>query len=165
MQPASYWIPLKARDRSIRAFTVVDGSDYARVAHLNWTLSGHGYATGAAKINGRWRTLLLHRVILGLPHGDRRQGDHIDRDRLNNRRSNLRIVAGDLNRQNIGSRGGSSKYRGVSWDRAERKWVAECKIGNRRRYLGRFASELEAARVAAEFRAVHMPYSEEVPIP
>jgi hypothetical protein len=104
----------------------------------------------------------MHRLILGLPVGDPRLGDHINRNRLDNRRSNLRIVDRAGNGQNVGSRAGStSSFRGVSWDSRNRKWSAQCMLRQKLYHLGRYTSEIEAARAAAAFRAEHMPFAVE----
>ncbi len=103
----------------------------------------------------------MHRLILGLEAGDPLQADHINRDRLDNRRANLRAVTASQNRHNQGSRpGSSSTHRGVSWSEKRGRWEASVNVNGRAHFLGRFADELDAARVASEFRREHMPFSE-----
>jgi hypothetical protein len=70
--------------------------------------------------------------------------DHIDRDGLNNLRSNLRIVTEEENRWNRGGYGASS-YRGVY--RKREKWAAAIKVGGQRKFLGSYHTEREAAEV------------------
>lgn len=102
----------------------------------------------------------MARRIVGLKHGDKRQVDHINRDRLDNRRENLRIVNGDAeNRQNVPARGGTSRFRGVSYDSSRDSWVAQAKAKGAGRLMKRCSSEVEAARVAREWRREHMPFS------
>jgi hypothetical protein len=104
----------------------------------------------------------MHREVLGLAADDSRVVDHVNRDRLDNRRSNLRLLSAAENAQNQGpARGSTSRFRGVHWCASRRKWVARVKIDGRHRNLGRFDDELEAARVAAAYRAEHMPFSAE----
>lgn len=107
------------------------------------------------------RRIYLHRWVLGLHPTDSRRVDHINGDPLDNRRANLRIVTTAQNAQNQGSRGGSSKYRGVTWDRTKSRWRAQGMLNGKCFFLGRYHSEDEAGAVAAEWRAKHMPYSEE----
>jgi hypothetical protein len=105
---------------------------------------------------------LMHRELLGLTTGDSRQGDHINRDRLDNRRANLRIVTLAENRQNLAAqRGSTSAYRGVSWDKQAEKWRASAKLDGKAKFLGTFEREEDAGRAAADFRAEHMPCSAE----
>lgn len=90
---------------------------------------------------------MLHRLILGLRKGDARQVDHIDRNPLNNRRSNLRVVTPAENNQNRGGwRNSSSKYKGVSWDKYHNSWKAAIGVGGIQRNLGRYKVEEDAAR-------------------
>jgi hypothetical protein len=151
-------IPLCGRGGVIRAFVMVDAEDVEWAMRYRWSLTAQGYATRGTKRAGKQRHFLMHRELLGLDHGDKRECDHRNLNRLDNRRSNLRVATRGQNAQNVPARGGSSKYRGVSWDKERRKWVA---WGNQSRhiYLGRFDREEDAADAAARFRETHMPYS------
>jgi len=61
---------------------------------------------------------LFVRQLLCLKVGDPRCGDHRNHDTLDNRRSNLRIVSNSQNAMNsFKHKDGSSKYKGVSWDK------------------------------------------------
>ena len=82
----------------------------------------------------------MHKAIMGAaPPG--MVIDHIDRDGLNNMRSNLRFATPSQNSQNVAKRGGlSSKYLGVT--KSKKKWLASC--GGTR--LGLFEIESEAAQ-------------------
>ena len=84
----------------------------------------------------------MHRQVLGLRNGDPEQGDHIDGDRLNNRRLNLRRCTQTQNSQNMGPRGGTSRYKGVSFEGGyARPWSVRL----RGKIVGRYSSEAEAA--------------------
>jgi hypothetical protein len=65
----------------------------------------------------------MHRVILGLGNDDPLDPDHINHDRIDNRRSNLRPVNQSENNANRQKTRGTSRYKGVYWDRG--KWVAD----------------------------------------
>jgi hypothetical protein len=84
-----------------------------------------------------------HRVIgmvyLGLDiTNSKSQIDHIDRNKLNNHASNLRIVSQQQNMYNI------SNVKGYSWDKRKKKYRAGIKLGRKPIYLGYFATEDEA---------------------
>jgi hypothetical protein len=74
------------------AWALVDDADFEMVSNWRWSLNSRGYAMGSPG--------LLHRVLLGLTKGDKREVDHWDRDKMNNRRSNLRIATRLENVQN-----------------------------------------------------------------
>jgi len=160
-------IPLRNRAGVITAFAVIDADD-AHLAEHVWCLdartstrTGPPYVRRGVWRDGRRLDVSLHREVLGLKHGDRRKVDHRNGDTLDNRRANLRIATVAQNAQNQGSRGGSSQYRGVTWDKSRRKWMATAMLDGRRRTIGRFGTEEEANAAAVEWRARHMPYSQE----
>jgi hypothetical protein len=102
----------------------------------------------------------MHREILGLKRGDGLEGDHINHDSLDNRRSNLRVVTSVGNSQNTSSQKKSTSiYRGVHWAKHANKWVAHIKIDGKTRHLGCFTDELQAARVAKAARMNAFPYA------
>lgn len=159
-------IPLRARDGAVRGYALVDAVDAEWVNQHRWHMTRKGYAQRCVWVNGQVRGFSLHREVLGLTREDPVDVDHINRDRLDCRRENLRALPKGANAQNTGGwRNASSQYRGVSWDRASGKWVAKIRVGSRaegkHRTLGRFNSELEAAEVARAARARLMPYSVE----
>lgn len=99
---------------------------------------------------------------MGLDPGDPRQPDHINGDRLDNRRSNLRLLTHAEQAQNRAAVAGrSSRFRGVWWDQQRRLWVAQVKMQGKTRIVGRFTDELEAATAASQVRETHMPHSNE----
>jgi len=155
-------IPLRASDGSIKAWTLVDPEDFEQFGHLRFHLTNRGYVARWTQTDGRRELLMLHRLILGLERGDRRLGDHINRDRLDNRRGNLRIVDARLNAQNRTCTGGSSRHRGVAFDSRKQRWMAYARVNGQLHHLGQYATELEAADVSRAFRLVHMPGAVEV---
>lgn len=137
---------------------LVDADDFDRLTGRAWSLHRSDTKIYArAKVSGR--QVFMHRLILGLWSGDSRVVDHINGDSLDNRRTNLRVVTAAGNAQNQGSRGGSSRYRGVSWDRSRGKWMARAMLDGRGVTIGRFDSEDEAGAAAAAWRARNMPHS------
>ena len=155
-------IPLRNRYGDVVEWATVDVADAHLVDEFNWHLK-HGYASRNQKRpDGPGHYFMpMHRQILGLEPGDGWTVDHLDRDRLNNRRVNLRKCTKAENAQNRPSHGGRSKYRGVGWNEARGLWVAYGGTNRERTYLGAFEDEDEAGRVAAEWRRVNMPFSVE----
>jgi hypothetical protein len=142
---------------------IVDDADYAEVSRYNWRLSSTGYPSRTYRRLERAQqgTVQMGRHILGMPYGDKREADHVNRDTLDNRRSNLRITSRAGNAQNRRHAGGSSKYRGVTWHKGCQRWQAAAKVAGKNHYLGLFDDEMEAARSASEFRAEHMSFAVE----
>jgi tellurite resistance-related uncharacterized protein len=138
-------------------FAWVDDADAELVEAYRWYCSHNGYAMSTAR--GR-STLRMHRLVMGIERGDCRQVDHINRDKMDNRRGNLRLVTPAQNCQNVPAHGGTSQHRGVHWNTRHGGWVALVVLNGRHHYLGLHDDELEAARVASDFRREHMPYSE-----
>lgn len=126
--------------------TQVDLADIPMLSAFTWHTAALGkqkshYAVSAHRDeSGDVKTVKMHRLLLGLPDDDPRQGDHINRNPLDNRRSNLRPATVTQNAANRGhGPGGTSRFRGVSLGR--HRWQA--KLAGK--YLGMFDTEEEAA--------------------
>lgn len=138
-------IPLGIKARY--GYALID-ADMAWLADKHkWTLdSTKRYAvTGTYEYEGKRQTLTyLHRVVMNHPAAG--MIDHISRDRLDNRRINLRLVDNRINQLNTATRGGTSKYRGVGWDKRRSKWYAKLKSYSKTVNIGDFDSEKDAAK-------------------
>lgn len=118
-------------------FTLIDERDAYLFERHKWTPDASGYVHRKSASGGK---LYLHRVIAGATDGE--VVDHINRDRRDNRRSNLRLVSrSDNNRNRTGW--GSSSYRGVHIKRD--RWHAEIKANGRSWSLGSFDTAEDAA--------------------
>lgn len=151
-------VALCDRNGGIRAYAIVDAADASWVAQWRWSLDRNGYATRSEYIGGgnrgNVRNFKLHRELIGLTRGDGLEIDHVNRNKLDNRRSNLRIVPRGAQAQNQSKQiGTASRYRGVSWHKPLQKWRAQIGFNGRKQHLGYFDSESEAAEVARAARA------------
>jgi hypothetical protein len=161
MQRSGYiCIPLRRQSGEIAAYALIDHEDAEQATH-RWHLSKQGYAARRVIRNGHRQIALLHREILGLMYGDRRQGDHISGDRLDYRRLNLRIVTKAQNAQNKKLYGGSSRHRGVAWNGQASKWMTYADLNGKRTYLGLYESEDEAAAIVRAWRLANMTHTNE----
>jgi hypothetical protein len=141
------------------AYALVDDEDLDVALSYRWSMS-NGYAKCTDHSTGR--VMILHRLIMGLSYGDGLQVDHINREKLDNRRANLRVCTVGENRQNLDSyKGASVPYRGVSYCRQTGLWKARCKANGVVHWLGRHATPEAAAKAAAAGRALHLPFSVE----
>lgn len=135
---------------------LVDQGD-AHLARYRWERIPSGYAVRRTPRPNR-RPVFMHCEILGA------KGDHINRDRLDNRRGNLRLASPAQNAQNKPALGGSSRFRGVGWRGDTKKWAAFVQLQHHQYNLGCFSDELDAARIAEAFRLAHMPFAVPDPI-
>jgi hypothetical protein len=96
----------------------------------------------------------MHRMIMGNSKDESKQYvDHINRDRLDNRKINLRWVSHLENMQNLGKRTKSvSGLKNVTWDKSRNKWIAWVRYDDRRYYIGRFLNKWEASRAVEQKR-------------
>lgn len=122
-------------------------------------ISSAGYFRG----NVFNRGMLAHRAAWAIHYGKHPTADvdHINGNPLDNRIVNLRHATRSQNMANSKSaRGSSSHYLGVSFDKSRGKWAAELTTRYKKRHIGRYADEEEAARaydkVALE---THGPYA------
>lgn len=158
-------IPLRDKDGLVVGLALVDDEDFHLVTERRWHFY-QGYArrqlSKGTPPNRTVQSILMHRVILGLVPGDGLDADHINRNRLDNRKANLRVVTRGQNAQNTGGRrGATSQHRGVYWRAGMQKWGAAARANGKQNHLGFFDDELEAARVAAEWRKANMPFTVE----
>ena len=80
------------------SWATVDLDDYERVIAHRWYLTSRGYATASV---GKNKSIFLHGFVVGrLGETDGLHVDHINRDRLDNRRANLRVVTVSENVRN-----------------------------------------------------------------
>ena len=133
-------------------FVLVDDTDYDWLNQFMWRVSNYGYAqvdigmSFLCDIPVPDTTTLMSRLILGLEVGDKQEADHINHNILDNRRNNLRIATRAQNQYNQSIRDeGTSKFKGVYWDKQNKKWHAHISINNKTKSLGRFDSERTAA--------------------
>jgi len=117
--------------------------DQELVASFKWVLSPtktskRAYAATNKKINGKWRKVYLHHMIV-TPHRGF-QVDHINGNALDNRRSNLRIVTPYENAQNKRPKEGR-RFKGVRITKDGTYRVSISKA---------YKSEIEAAQVYNE---------------
>ncbi len=97
-------IPLAAKRKckhSGKSFALVDDELYDELNKYHWSISTNGYAQRRVKIGNRTSIIHMHRQIMGLTFGDKQCIDHINRDRLDNRKSNLRLCTRTENNHNM----------------------------------------------------------------
>lgn len=132
------------------AVALVDKSDYEMLAKHKWQLFTKGYAartgcTGRKNGNHKHFSIRMHRAIMNAPAGV--QVDHINGNKLDNRKTNLRFCTqSNQNQMNVGLRkDNKSGYKGVCWDDGMKKYKAQIQNNRVRKILGYFHNKHEAA--------------------
>ena len=103
-------IIIRNRKGEVKAIGLIDIEDIEKCKDIKWTTDGASYISGSMK------KYKLHRFVLN--YDGPLQIDHINRNKFDNRKENLRIVSSFENAQNNGKTG-------VSFDKKANKWKAE----------------------------------------
>lgn len=146
---------MKEIELSMDKTTLVDDEDYEKFKKFKWMAlkTVLKYKTFYRPMRKQWipelkryRTIYLHREIMGVKHGNPMIVDHIDGNTLNNTKSNLRLVTKRQNLQNLHFPQ-SSKYPGVckvTFKNGLSKWRAMLSVDGNPTFLGYFWSEEDA---------------------
>ena len=115
---------------------VVDKNDFGWLNRWKWTYHVKGYAY--RMVNRK--SILMHRLINKTPAG--METDHINRNGLDNRRSNLRSCTHSQNVANSEKqKNNTSGFKGVSFlssGTRKNRWAAEIKVNGKKIFLGYF---------------------------
>jgi len=130
---------------------LVDDDDFPRLSQHKWfahyclsTKDYYAVRNGSRKLSKR--TLIwMHREIMKATKGQ--EIDHINGNRLNNSKSNLRFCNHTQNMQNKQRKGiFSSQYKGVCWHKNHKIWEAKITYYKKQINLGYFKDEIQAAK-------------------
>ena len=131
---------------------LVDDADIPLVSGYRWHFSPHGYAYARPYLgNYRKATIYMHRLILD-PPGEF-QTDHANRNKLDNRRVNLRVATVSQNRANKNIAPG--RIKGIKKERSAATWQARIKVNQKTICLGNFRTPEQAALAYNEAAKLH----------
>lgn len=153
-------------------FAIVDAEDWPTLSVFRWHALRYDnshtfYAARTVGPPNRRRKLWMHHAVMDVPNGA--TVDHIDRNGLNNRRSNLRVATRGQQMMNRPlSPSNSSGYRGVFWLPRASRWYAAIYAEHRRHHLGSFTTREEAAhaydvaalRLHGQFAQLNFPHAD-----
>lgn len=131
-------------------FCLVSTEDFERLSKYRWHKRAcDGYASRTEYKNGKFKTIRMHREIVN--PGEGFVVDHANRDRLDNRRENLRIASRSQNTANsIMSSRNTSGYKGVHFRKEQNRWRAFICVNKKGISLGQYATAEEAAHAYNE---------------
>ena len=131
--------------------TLVDDGDYEWLSQWKWYADKSSEKKTPVAIrthktsDGKRTSILMHRVIMNITNQEI-QVDHIDGNKLNNQKNNLRVCDNRHNHFNMSLyKTNTSGFKGVYWHRKAGKWVAQIYRDKKHYYLGCFDFLLEAA--------------------
>jgi hypothetical protein len=132
-------------------FAIVDPEDYDRLAKYKWHLSRSPTGSYAARWQrcrpgGPRKKIWMHREVIDVPK--HMLCDHKNGNGLDNRRANLRpaTVSQNLCNRRKTKAKTRSIYKGLEWDKIQRKWKVRIQHDGRRIYIGSFSNEIDAAK-------------------
>lgn len=122
------------------AEAIIDIEDYSKCKGRKWYLTGKGYVVSG---NSKCVLYLQHLIF-----GRKTQVDHRDTNKLNNRKNNLRSCTAAENSRNCKiSKNNTSGYKGVSWNKVQKKWSADITYNRKHIFLGYYMDVIQAADV------------------
>lgn len=137
--------------------TYVDTEDLSKLEGYRWRIDPKGYVVAGAKKDGKDTTVRLHRVIMETD--ERVQIDHINHNKRDNTKRNLREATHQENQYNVPKtkKPTSSRYKGVHFrkDLNINKWTARGSLNGKRIHLGHYFTEEEAALAYNKFALKH----------
>jgi hypothetical protein len=139
-------------------WAVIDDEDFEEIAKYKWCAhlhTGKYYAERKVSISNKKIAISMHRQLLGILDNPTLEGDHINGDTLDNRRSNLRPATHKQNQENrLGAQVNSvTGVRGVHPTGTAGAYKAELKHNGKTVYLGCFPTVEEAAKAVDAGRA------------
>lgn len=143
-------------------YTTIDTEDLERVSMYNWVADERGYVHCSYWLKGenKWGNWRMHRLLLGATGNEK--VDHIDRQPLNNCKSNIRIVthSENLHNSNITARN-TTGFRGVNKikykGKLSRPWSAYIRANGKQLHLGYHATREDAAQAYDQAKRIHHP--------
>ena len=124
---------------------IIDKEDRQIVEKYYWFKNDSGYWVSASNYSYNHCFLRIHRLLLDAQQGE--YVDHKDRDRSNNRKSNLRFVTQQENNINRTKQSNNkSGFIGIYWDKQTSMWRSQIKINKKIITLGRYQNIEDAVK-------------------
>lgn len=126
----------------------VDDEDFETLNQFKWYadfVPSDGKFRARSRLGGNVKSpVLMHRFILEVKPN--MLVDHVDMNPLNNQKTNLRVTNKANNMKNRNKQNNNtSGFKGVSWNKKDKKWRATIQCDGKWKFLGNFDTEYEAA--------------------
>lgn len=137
-----------------KGFVIVDDDDYEELSKMRWHLDHNGYPVNAhytSRKLGKRKAIItkLHRLVIKAQKGE--IVDHINHDKQDGRKENLRIVTSRQNAYNRKpERANKTGLKGVTYAAYGNKWRVHIMSNGKNHYLGSFTSPELAAKAYNE---------------
>jgi len=123
---------------------MVDDEDFNYLKQWKWHISWNGYAVRCSSAKNVCKTFYMQKEIMKTPKG--LYTDHINRNKLDNRKENLRFCNKSQNGFNRGRQiNNTSGYKGVTFEKYTNKWATRIKVNGKSKTIGRYNNPLEAS--------------------
>lgn len=125
-----------------------DLEDYKKIKDISWRTDYYGYIVGWFKN----KLIRLHNLIMDNIHID-----HINLNKYDNRKENLREITTQQNAMNTKGHGKMSKFglKGISWDKRSKKWLCQIRKGKDEIHRARFDNIKEAISYRIDLEKLH----------
>ncbi len=122
--------------------TIVDDEDFEYLSQFKWHYMGYAVRHSTSKFGLKRKSIFIHREVINAP--DDMEVDHINGDKLDNRKTNLRICTHAENQRNRKiDKDNKSGYRGVS--KHQNKWLVHLILNGKIVFNKTFDTPEEAA--------------------
>lgn len=127
-------------------YAIVDDDMFEYLNQWKWSCSSDEYAVRSGRKVGNKRPyIFMHRLILGTKN--EYISDHINGNKLDNRKLNLRFATISENNHNRKlNRNNTSGYKGVYWYKSKGYWRAQVRNNGKRILIGYFKTLKEAVK-------------------
>lgn len=130
-------------------FTITDDDCDTSIEAMNWRESSWGYAIASLPRNGgKQKIVFMHRLIAKPPIGF--EVDHVNGDRLDNRRLNLRVVTRAQNSYNRFKNTNKHGFKGVHFHKTRKMFEAKIRHQGREKFIGWYTNPEEASAAYAQ---------------
>lgn len=125
-------------------FALVDDANFEYLSQFSWRYHNGYAARTTSRKSAKRTTVLMHRDVLSTD----KEVDHINGNRLDNTRSNLREATREENCRNVRKHSrGNAPYKGINYDARRGKWRARIRFDGKEYWLGYFNNPHDAARM------------------